>query len=193
MRSRVRPHDTAPWLRRPASKASLSTAARRSRASRVRRDLRVVWLLPAVAFLVALLATGSVEGGSPPLARPAAAPAGAHAPSRERPAAPPTPILADVPELPAPLASPAARRRSRVVLARRPAPRRAAPTAVPSPAPEVPAASAPSPRRPAPAPQPVAPAPQPVAPAPAPAPVTPAPEFDDSGSGPAFNDDGVSP
>jgi hypothetical protein len=158
----------------------------RARPHDLRRGRRVVWLLPAAVFLVALLATASLGAGGPPPSRPAVIPAETPEPSRGRSAAPPTPLLADVPELPAPLASPATRPRPRVVLAQRPATRRAAaPTAVPRPAPEVPATSAPSPR--------AAPAPQAVTPAPTPQPVAPAPEFDDSGSGPAFDEDGVSP
>lgn len=158
----------------------------RARAHDLKRGRRVVWLLPAAVFLVALLATASLGAGGPPPSRPAVVPSETPEPSRGRPAAQPTPVLADVPELPAPLASPAARRRPRIVLAQRPAPRRAAaPTAVPRPAPEVPPTSAPSPRPTA--------APQPVTPAPPPQPVAPAPEFDDSGSGPAFDEDGSSP
>ena len=162
--------------------------------SRVRRDLRVVWLLPAVAFLVALLATGSSgrravrrrrDRRTAPAGAPAAFPGGAPGGAADAHLWPTCPscLLPSLPRL---------RAGGRGSSSHDGPPlERAAPTSVPSPAPEVPAASAPSPRRPAPAPQPVAPAPEPVAPAPAP--VTPAPEFDDSGSGPAFNDDGVSP
>lgn len=141
----------------------------------------VVWLLPAAAFLVALLAAASVGAGGPPPASLAFTPA--EPPSRGRPVEPPTPLLADVPGLPAPLAAAPARRASPVVLKQRPARQAAAaPTAVPTPAPEVPAAPAPTQRQPAAAPQSAAPRP-----------VTPAPQFDDSGSGPVFDEDGPTP
>ena len=149
----------------------------------MRRDPGVVWLVPAAAFVLALLAT--VAAGPDPPARPVVTSVGSPAPPHAHSADPPKPRLADVAELPAPLAAPE-RAPSQVVLALRPDRRAVSP--VPSPAPDVPGASAPSPR--APAPEPVAP--RPVT-RPAPRTVTPAPEFDDSGSGPAFDEEGVTP
>lgn len=149
----------------------------------VRRHAGVVWLVPAAAFLLALLATVAADPDHP--ARPVVTSVGSPAPPHARSADAPKPRLADVAELPAPLAA-RERAPSQVVLALRPGRRAVSP--VPSPAPDVPPASAPSPR--APAPEPVAP--RPVT-RPAPPAVTPAPEFDDSGSGPAFDEVGVTP
>jgi len=142
------------------------------------RSLR--WLLPIVAFVAAAMVTAALreDRGDP---RPAYAP-------RDVSGAIAAPRLADVLDLPRPLASrrPPARR-SR---AAEPAPTASpapTPTASPAPATTAPAAATPAPPVAAPAP----PAPAPTA-VPAPQ-ATPAPTFDDSGSGPEFDDDGAGP
>jgi hypothetical protein len=126
------------------------------------RDL--VWTAPALAFVIALLATLALRDDEPaPAARgPAARVVAATI------ADPAPPRLSAVPALPQPLARP---RRRRAEAA-------AAPAAV------VRAPIAPS--APAPTPAPTAP-PAPVA---TPRP-TPAPTFDDSGSGPSLDDGGA--
>ena len=143
------------------------------------RDARLA-LLPAAAFLVALLAAASVGGGDPAPARPA----GASIPPASQQALPSTLVLADVPALPAPHAARPRRAPSPVAMA--PSPARPSPTATPTAAPVVEATPVPS--------SPAPPAPQPAAPAPTPAPsAAPPQEFDNSGSGPGFEDDGVTP
>jgi hypothetical protein len=128
------------------------------------RDL--VWTAPALAFVIALLTTLALRDDEPaPAARgPAARVVAATI------ADPAPPRLGAVPALPQPLARPR-RRRSEAA---------AAPAAV-ARAPIAPATPAPSPAPTAP------PAPAPVA---TPRP-TPAPTFDDSGSGPSFDDGGA--
>jgi hypothetical protein len=140
-------------------------------------------LLPVVAFLAALLGTAAVRAGSAPA--PAALPSSqaAQMPAAvgERSAKLPRLVLADVHDLPAPLATPQptrAKRRApapRVVLA--PAPVVVTPTPSPTPVAVAPAPAPPPPSEPS------EPKPKP----------TPAPTFDDSGTGPQFDDEGVSP
>jgi len=146
-----------------------------------------VWLVPVVAFLVALLAfasAGADDSPKAPVTPKADAPLGVMAEGDAGPApAPARVVLADVPELPAPLAKP------RRVKRREPAP--PPPTAavvVVVPTPEPPAAAPQTPAVEAPV---YTPAPTP-RPAPAPRP-TPAPTFDDSGSGPEFDGASGSP
>src|SRR5215207_6926102 len=174
-------------------------AARRVPASRphTARDLPAgmsrtvwLWLLPVVAFNVALFATASAGRDATPDAAPARSAAPAPPPAPEQAPKPTRLALADVRDLPAPLATPEPPRRKRTTRSRavaRPAAPTPSPTATPVPVVEdAPVAPAPSPPASAPAPAPPPPRP---APRPEPEP-TPAPGFDDSGTGPGFDDDG---
>jgi hypothetical protein len=139
------------------------------------------WLrfLPVVAFVAALATTASVDSRDTTPRAPVPA-AQVIAPAPEPAAAPARIVLGAVPDLPDPLvpqpASPAS------------------PAAAPPPAPApTPVATATPTAQPSPPPSDPAPA-APLAPEPDLEPVpTPAPTFDDSGSGPEFDDAGESP
>jgi hypothetical protein len=122
----------------------------------------IAWAAPLIAFVLALLCTVALRDDAPTRAvRDTAAQAAVVAVAH-----PATPRLRDVPALPEPLARPRPPRRS-------------------TPSVAAPPAQAPIPTAT------VAPAPVPPAPAPVVTPrPTPAPTFDDSGSGPAFDEDG---
>ena len=136
-------------------------------------------LAPVGAFLAGLVLAAAITGGDGGSAVPRTAPAAAERPDREGTAR--RLVLAAVPELPAPLATPTPSPPPRAALR----PSAPAPTATPTATPAAEPTATPPPAPPA-----TAPAPAPPPPPPAP---TPAPTFDDAGSGPAFDDEGVSP
>jgi hypothetical protein len=173
--------------RRPAAgparcvRAPRQLTARRMPAGMTRARGRVPWVMPLVAFMLAALATAALR-------KPDDHPVSAPGLRAARVAAPtiPRPRLAEVPDLPAPLAAARPRRRP---------PPRPRPTPVPMRA----AADTPPSPRPTPEPGPAAPPPT-LTPSPVPEPppestprAAPAPTFDDSGVGPEFDDSGTSP